>query len=284
MFTLRCTQKLLKRLRLKPVLEPPPSTTRLGDWYADGLNLGRERLVLCVSERTLLPVVFPGIGVDLSAKLARGLRETLEALGVPAPVIETEVHQLLEVAIAKTASRTVLGSMNDFQIQAHWSRQQAPQASLLQLGLNLAEAPCGPIQYATPKEATLEALGVPLQRPKPRLAIAPPPPPEAAKSRSLADAGYEDMVRVATLGAEGEAARSAGWHRALLGQLRTPFETRVLGVVVRVERLDLSGDGSLVAVCRRGPHRQTVPLLDLPMPTPPPAGAAWLEAYRRWKR
>ena len=83
MFTLRCTKKLLDRMRVKPDLQPPPSTTKLGDWYADTLNLGRERLVLCVSELTLLPVVVPALGaaVDLNAKLARGLRETLEALG-----------------------------------------------------------------------------------------------------------------------------------------------------------------------------------------------------------
>jgi hypothetical protein len=48
MFTLRCTKKLLDRMRVKPDPLPPPSTTKLGDWYADTLNLGRERLVLCV--------------------------------------------------------------------------------------------------------------------------------------------------------------------------------------------------------------------------------------------
>ena len=85
MFTLRCTKKLLTRLRVKPELRPPPSTTKLGDWYADTLDLGHERLVLCVSELTLLPVVVPanGAATDLDAKLARGLRETLGALRVP---------------------------------------------------------------------------------------------------------------------------------------------------------------------------------------------------------
>lgn len=85
MLTLRCTKKLLTRMKVKPDLQPPPSTTKLGDWYADVLNMGRERLVLCVSQRTLLPVVAPAAGAatDLDAKLARGLRETLEALNVP---------------------------------------------------------------------------------------------------------------------------------------------------------------------------------------------------------
>jgi hypothetical protein len=159
MFTLRCTKKLLTRLRAKPDLRPPRSTTKLGDWYADTLNLGRERLVLCVSELTLLPVVVPAIGMDLDAKLARGLKDMLEALDVPAAAINAEVTQLLDVTIAKTASRVVLGSMNDFQFQARCIREQEPEASLLTLGLELAETPCSPIGYNQPKDAALAALG-----------------------------------------------------------------------------------------------------------------------------
>jgi len=31
-------------------------------------------------------------------------------------------------------------------------------------------------------------------------------------------------------------------------------------------------------------QRQRVPIIDLPMPDPPPKGAEWIEAYRRWIR
>lgn len=34
MLIVRCTAKLLGRLEARPEQEPPPSTTRLGDWYA----------------------------------------------------------------------------------------------------------------------------------------------------------------------------------------------------------------------------------------------------------
>ena len=40
----------------------------------------------------------------------------------------------------------------------------------------------------------------------------------------------------------------------------------------------------MVAICRRGRDRQALPILDLPLPTPPPSGAEWIEAYRRWAR
>lgn len=285
MFTLRCTKKLLTRMKVKPDLQPPPSTTKLGDWYADVLNMDRERLVLCVSERTLLPVVVPaiGAGIDLNAKLARGLRETLEALGAPKAAIDAEVNELLEVTIAKTASRVVLGSMNDFQFMVRHIRRQDPAASLLDLGLKLSDTPCSPID-GWPTDAALAALSGKPGRPKTKLRIAPPPPPSAPKPRAITNAEYEEMVEAATVDAYGESEQAIGWHCAIDEHLRTPFDTEMLGVTVRVEKIDLLDDDSIVAVCRRGQYRQTVPILDLPMPSVPPEGAEWVEAYRRWRR
>jgi hypothetical protein len=37
-----------------------------------------------------------------------------------------------------------------------------------------------------------------------------------------------------------------------------------------------------VAICCRDQVRQAIPILDLPLPTPPPVGAEWIEAYRHW--
>jgi hypothetical protein len=160
MLTLRCTKKLLTRMKVKPDLQPPPSTTELGDWYADVLNMGRERLVLCVSQRTLLPVVVPAAGAatDLDAKLARGLRETLEALNIPKAAIDAEVSDLLQVTIAKTASRVVLGTMNEFQFRVRYIRNGHPTASHLELGLELADVLCGVIDYDRPREAAVAEL------------------------------------------------------------------------------------------------------------------------------
>jgi hypothetical protein len=54
-----------------------------------------------------------------------------------------------------------------------------------------------------------------------------------------------------------------------------------LGVVVTVERVDLTETG-IVALCRREGTRQAVGMLDLPLPEPRPEGAEWIEAYRHW--
>jgi hypothetical protein len=66
--------------------------------------------------------------------------------------------------------------------------------------------------------------------------------------------------------------------------LAVPFEVEILGVTATVERIDMNDAEHIVAVCRRGRSRQSIPILDLPLPKPPPDGAEWLEAYRRWAR
>jgi hypothetical protein len=93
---------------------------------------------------------------------------------------------------------------------------------------------------------------------------------------------YEEMVEAATVDAYGEAEQETGWHCMLEESLEMPLETEVLGVTVQVQKLDLV-DRDIVAVCRRGRHRQNIPLLELPMPESRPSGAEWLDAYRRWK-
>jgi len=74
------------------------------------------------------------------------------------------------------------------------------------------------------------------------------------------------------------------WFTMIENNLAVPFETTVLEVPVTVERIDLNRREQIVAVCRRGREQQSLPILDLPLPTPPPGGAEWIEAYRQWCR
>ena len=57
MLTIRCTQRLLKAFRIKVIDEETPSTTRLGDWYANLIGTTCGNRILCVSDRSLLAVV-----------------------------------------------------------------------------------------------------------------------------------------------------------------------------------------------------------------------------------
>lgn len=90
------------------------------------------------------------------------------------------------------------------------------------------------------------------------------------------------MIEEATVDCYNESEQITGWFTMIEDNLAVPFETMVLGVPVTVERIELNRSEQIVAVCRRGRERQSLPILDLPLLTPPPGGAEWIEAYRQW--
>lgn len=90
------------------------------------------------------------------------------------------------------------------------------------------------------------------------------------------------MIEEATVDCYTESEQITGWFTVIEKNLAAPFETMVLGVPVTVERIDLNRDEQIVAICKRGRERQSLPILDLPLRTPTPAGTEWIEAYRRW--
>jgi len=92
------------------------------------------------------------------------------------------------------------------------------------------------------------------------------------------------MMDEALVDAYGESEQMVGFYTMLEDNLVVPFETEILGVEVTVERVDMTDDEQIVAVCTRGKSRQRVSILDLPLPDPPPAGAEWIDAFRRWAR
>jgi hypothetical protein len=76
----------------------------------------------------------------------------------------------------------------------------------------------------------------------------------------------------------------AGFYTMMENDLATPFTTQVLGVEVAVERIDMTDADEIVAICKRGSKRQRIPIVDLPLPSPPPKGAEWIAAYRHWRK
>ncbi|MBI5243627.1 MAG: hypothetical protein HY922_08080 [Elusimicrobia bacterium] len=94
---------------------------------------------------------------------------------------------------------------------------------------------------------------------------------------------FESMAEEATVDCYNESEQAVGWLTMIEDHLKLPFETKILGVPASVVRIDMDQTAHIVAVCRRGKYRQSVPILDLHLPSPSPAGAEWIEAYRRWK-
>lgn len=130
MMTLRCTRKLLDLLGCPVIEDPPASTTALGDWYANVIPTAAGDLIMFVNERSLLSVALPAEAVDtlIPAFVAR-VYNLLRHLRVSTEVARRECDALLPVTYAKTASRSVLGSMNDIALG-----YQAKAVSALEAG------------------------------------------------------------------------------------------------------------------------------------------------------
>jgi hypothetical protein len=107
---------------------------------------------------------------------------------------------------------------------------------------------------------------------------------KSRRRHQLSKARLDAMVEEAIVDAYGESEQTVGFFTLIQDSLRLPFETLLLGVAVKVERVDLSDREDIVAIYRRGRERQAVPILDLPLPSPRPAGWEWIDAYRHWAR
>jgi hypothetical protein len=92
------------------------------------------------------------------------------------------------------------------------------------------------------------------------------------------------LIEEAIIDAYDESEQRVGFLTMLEEHLAVPFPTTILGMPVRVERVSLNDAEEIVALCRRGRLRQVIPIVDLPLPSPPPPGWEWIHAYRHWVR
>jgi hypothetical protein len=152
MITMCCTQKLLRRLRIaKPDAIAHLPTNALGNWYVNLIYIGRAQVVLATSERSLLTVLLPA--ADLRNSLVVNLGDTtcllLQEIGIDSACAAREAEAMHPALIARTKSRSVLASMNDFSLSLdwYWHDGLAPMEIMLRFA-------------ATPKSALISEGGI----------------------------------------------------------------------------------------------------------------------------
>ena len=161
MVVLRCTQKLLVRLKQAGELSPVESTTRLGDWYGNVLRIGRRQHLLFISERSRLPVVLPISEVKrLGTVFPDAVCERLAIVGVAAADISDEHARMSEIAFGRTRNRSLLGTLNDFAFMAQSAgTRRAEPESPEELMRFLSQTPILPLDGASPIELTRAVFG-----------------------------------------------------------------------------------------------------------------------------
>ena len=161
MVVLRCTQKLLVRLKHLGDLPAAESTTRLGDWYGNILQIGRRQHLLFISERSRLPVVIPiHEAKRLGAVFPDAVCERLATVGVAARDIADQGMRMSELAFGRTRNRSLLGTLNDFAFMAQSVDARRPESEtpeeLMQF---LSQTPILPLDGASPIALTRAAFG-----------------------------------------------------------------------------------------------------------------------------
>jgi hypothetical protein len=132
MTVIRCTAKLLKRLRqpAKPP-EPLPPDNPLGEWYADIDFWRRQPFVVMLNSTTGVGLVLPGNAADLRQlpqMAALQLTHLFQLNGLGSPECARELNAWSSVQFAATRDRSLLSSLNQrkFEVWVGFEHSSEP--------------------------------------------------------------------------------------------------------------------------------------------------------------
>ncbi len=160
MVTLCCTKSLLKRSGVRALAPPEPATCALGNWFANVIYVGAQPLVIAVSERAFIPVLFPARSVrhSLVTAFLRAVASLLSRIGAAPSTVERELALMSPTLLASTNSRQVLGVMNQYAFELPLILRHRPSLSLPEVELHFASGVTGPLGLVRPQEAALGFL------------------------------------------------------------------------------------------------------------------------------
>ena len=153
MFVVHGTKKFLERTK-RPVGEAGHSTTVLGNWYATAV-FWKPQAAVFVNERTLMPIVVPlAPAASVTDRFPGHVSEVFVALGLDRSFIESEIAEMSDCRLAKTTSRSLLGSMNEFVYLGKAFSDDGGCYDSVELSLKLAKVPCRPLygSHVTPDD------------------------------------------------------------------------------------------------------------------------------------
>lgn len=176
MSTLRCTRKLLDRLAVPHDADSDmPPANALGDWYANLIRVGHDQLVVAVNERSMLTLLLPAKGIRhaIVPEMLRTLAMVLREVEAPQDVIGREIAAMQPMAFARTASRSMVATMNERArvVEFLWRDGRAPMDIMMSLA-----------RYPITKGAAMDDFH-PRRAARRLLGLDPDPPPPATVVR-----------------------------------------------------------------------------------------------------
>lgn len=167
MLILRCTRRVLDIFRETPrLVQVAEESQGLGEWYIHVIDDLDDTFFLCVNAQALYalildtePEMFQST-VELAEAMVRRLLEHLQSLGIDEPTLSKVAEGYRHVVVSKTASRSVLGSMNDLVNHiCFWAGRQLMETGQLDLRAieeELNTMPQRPIGWAFAKDRLVE--------------------------------------------------------------------------------------------------------------------------------
>ena len=119
MFQLRCTKKTQELLNLgaSDLSEATPENFALGCWYVNSFIQNRKKCLLFVEEATLMSFVLTGFRKEhiknFPLIFKAGLIQLLRFENIDPEIISSYENGTNDVVFTKTASKKILGNMND---------------------------------------------------------------------------------------------------------------------------------------------------------------------------
>ena len=165
MTALRCTQKLLKAMKVTPSAPPAPGANRLGDWSLNLLHT-RPKLVVAVSEHDRLGLVLEAAPyASLPQRFLDAVLAQLLAIGVPPDAARRECDAMQPLVFTTTTPYpnrlSLQANLKDYAWLAELYLAER-QASLAEINARLADnivSINGKLEF--PKEFALKRLTAP---------------------------------------------------------------------------------------------------------------------------
>lgn len=161
---IRCTQKLLTELKVKPTNEESPKDP-FWSWHANVFHIDRRKCVLVTNDTTLFTLFIPALRKPefqtFQIVFGQYVFKYLLHERIPQRQIETVLAECEKIKFDKTNNRSVLGSMNDQKFQLEYMIQAGgglAKTDIYELNHNLNRNVLSAIDYKYPIEMFEEKL------------------------------------------------------------------------------------------------------------------------------
>jgi len=153
---IRCTQKLLAELKIRPIPEESENDP-FWSWHANVFRIERRKCVLITNDTTLFAMFIPALlkpdFESFDFVIGEHLFKNLLYENIPQAQIEAVLSECRNIKYQKSNNRRVLGSMNDqrFQIEYRIAAEGVlARTNIYELNHSLNEVPFSAIKYRRP--------------------------------------------------------------------------------------------------------------------------------------